>query len=132
MIALVLATVADILEAIASAAIMERIASIFTPVTNVLATIKHILSTIPHVLATVPNVFASVTPIFKAVSHDSTVRTSMRMSALRTQGRGRCSNHQGCGKSSHSEIAHRIPQRQNLAPAVVTCAAHSTPPHFER
>ena len=38
----------------------------------------------------------------------------------------RTSNQQGRGDRSRSEIAHRIPQRQYLALAVVACAAHTT------
>ena len=126
-VALVLAPVANILEPIASATIVQRIAAIFAPVANVLAMVTHILTAVAHILATVPNVFAPVAAVFEMVPHRCTVWASMRMSVLRAQG-GRCSSHQGRKGGSHSEITHRIPQRQIPALAVVACAAHSTPP----
>jgi hypothetical protein len=39
---------------------------------------------------------------------------------------GRTSNQQRRSNGCHSEIAHRIPQRQNPALAVVACAARTT------
>ena len=110
---MVLTTITDIFTPIAATTVVQRIPSIFPPVAYVLAAITHILSTVPHVLASVPNVFAPVTPVFETVAHHGTVRPSMRVSVLRAQG-GRRSSHQGRGDRGHSEIAHRIPQRQIL------------------
>jgi hypothetical protein len=110
---LVLATIADILEPIATPTIVQRITSIFTTIANILAMIPHILPTIAHVFAAVPNVFAPVAPVLEAVAHNRTVSTRGRVDGLRTQD-GRCSNHQGRGDRSHSEIAHCCPSRDGI------------------
>jgi hypothetical protein len=108
----IFATIPHVLESIAAATVVQCVTPILSSIANVLAVVSHILSTIPHVLATIPNVFAPVAPVFDSVAHDRALRTSMWVSVLRAQ-RGRGSSHQGRGYRSHSEIAHRNPQRQN-------------------
>jgi hypothetical protein len=123
-IAHIFAAIAHVLEPVATAAIMQR-------VTPVLATVANVLGAVATVLHAIPDVLAAVTDVFEAIASQGPV-VELRMEWANVAGRVLCA-HDGCGSSkqgrgdrSHSEIAHRIPQRQDPALAVVACAAHTT------
>jgi hypothetical protein len=130
-IAHIFAAIAHVLEPVATAAIMQRVTPVLATVANVLGAVATVLHAIPDVLAAVADVLAPVTDVFEAIASQGPV-VELRMEWANVAGRVLCA-HDGCGSSkqgrgdrSHSEIAHRIPQRQNPALAVVACAAHTT------
>jgi hypothetical protein len=134
MIAHVLASVAHVLEAIASTAVVQCVASVLATITDILRLITPILTTIPHVLAPVTHIFATVADVLEAVTarrRDSVEKFRMQRAwvaglSVLCERQRRGTSEQGRGDRSHSEIAHRNPQRQNHALAIVACAAHAT------
>ena len=151
-VAAVLAQVAHILSAIAAVAakitnVAPQVARVSTTLSDILATlltgfvvpdlasIASQLAAILHDLALVAMELAIVAPdlspvraqLVRFVMVDPRMqRASVRVIGILCVREGRTSNEQGRGDRSHSEIAHRIPQRQYPALAVVTCAAHTT------
>ena len=149
-VAAVVAQIADIL--IAVAAITAPVAKVLTQVPLVLTTVADVLATLlarvvvsnfvpvlPKLPTILPNfmiVAAKLTRVAMnlAPARVKLVRFARRHSrvtgnvwmvdSLRANDR-RTSNEQGCNSGSHSEIAHRIPQRYP-ALAVVACAARTT------
>jgi len=133
-IAHVLTSVAHVLEAIASAAVVQRVAAVLSTVTDILRPVAAIFDTIPHVLAPITHILATVADVLEPVTargRGSVVKLRMERAWVaglnglcERQWRG--TSEQGRGDRSHSEIAHRNPQRQNHALATVACAAHAT------
>ena len=122
-IPLVLPTVADVLAPLLPSVVVPDRA-------RVLAQLATILSNFMVVAAKLARVAVNLTPVRAKLMrftrrHSRVTGNVWMFDSLRAH-EGRTSNEQGRNSGSHSEIAHRNPQRRYPALAVVACAAHTT------
>jgi hypothetical protein len=122
-VALVLTTVADVLAPLLSRVVVPDIPRVLPQLTT-------ILSNFMVVAAKLAGVAMDLTPVRAKLArfarrHSRVTRNVWMFDRLCVH-EGRTSNEQGRSNGRNSEIAHRIPQRQYRALAVVACAARTT------
>jgi hypothetical protein len=120
---LVLASLADILATLLAGVIMPDLARVLPQLTTILTNFIVVAAKLAGVMMDVTPVRAKVARF--AMRH-ARVQRRMRVVDTLCAYELRTSNEQGCGNSSHSEIAHGFSQRQYRAVASMASAAYTT------
>jgi len=117
---LILATLTDVLPALLAWFVVPDLARVLPNLATILTDLMRVATQLAFIMADLTLVRAELTRF--VVIHARMHRASMRVVDTLCADEWRTSNEQGRGDRSHSEIAHRIPQRQYPALAVVACA----------